>query len=89
MLSTAQKFSEKRTELARTGLGGSDAAAVLAWAFERAGEVFADLRKEPFLGREFRELSMGMSTDFELAIEHGATLIRVGSALFEGIASSE
>lgn len=31
------------------------------------------------------ELSMGMSGDFEIAIEEGATLVRVGSALFEGI----
>jgi pyridoxal phosphate enzyme (YggS family) len=31
------------------------------------------------------ELSMGMSRDFEVAIEEGATLIRVGSALFEGV----
>ncbi|MDP6556865.1 MAG: YggS family pyridoxal phosphate-dependent enzyme [Pirellulaceae bacterium] len=30
------------------------------------------------------ELSMGMSRDFEVAIEEGATLVRVGSALFEG-----
>jgi uncharacterized pyridoxal phosphate-containing UPF0001 family protein len=32
-----------------------------------------------------QELSMGMSNDFEVAIEEGATLVRVGSALFEGI----
>lgn len=31
------------------------------------------------------ELSMGMSADFEIAIEEGATLVRVGSALFEGL----
>ena len=31
------------------------------------------------------ELSMGMSRDYELAIKHGATLGRVGSALFEGV----
>ncbi len=31
------------------------------------------------------ELSMGMSGDFEVAIEEGATLIRVGSALWEGL----
>ena len=30
------------------------------------------------------ELSMGMSGDFEVAIEEGATIVRVGSALFEG-----
>jgi uncharacterized pyridoxal phosphate-containing UPF0001 family protein len=29
-----------------------------------------------------RELSMGMSNDFEVAIEEGATIIRVGTALF-------
>jgi len=32
------------------------------------------------------ELSMGMSGDFEIAIEEGATLIRIGSGLFEGLA---
>lgn len=32
------------------------------------------------------ELSMGMSRDFEVAIEEGATMVRVGSALFEGLA---
>lgn len=30
------------------------------------------------------DLSMGMSSDFEVAIEEGATIVRVGSALFEG-----
>ena len=29
-----------------------------------------------------RQLSMGMSHDFEIAIEEGATLVRVGSAIF-------
>ncbi len=33
-------------------------------------------------GAEFRELSMGMSGDFEVAIEEGATMVRVGSAVF-------
>jgi pyridoxal phosphate enzyme (YggS family) len=31
------------------------------------------------------ELSMGMSGDFEVAIEEGATIVRVGSAIFEGV----
>ncbi|HEX9023337.1 MAG TPA: YggS family pyridoxal phosphate-dependent enzyme, partial [Geobacteraceae bacterium] len=33
---------------------------------------------------EMNELSMGMSGDFEAAIEEGATLVRVGSAIFGG-----
>ena len=36
-------------------------------------------------GLALPELSMGMSGDFEAAIEEGATLVRVGSALFEGV----
>ncbi|NUM35438.1 MAG: YggS family pyridoxal phosphate-dependent enzyme [Candidatus Brocadiae bacterium] len=32
----------------------------------------------------FKHLSMGMSQDYEIAIEEGATMVRVGSALFEG-----
>jgi pyridoxal phosphate enzyme (YggS family) len=36
-------------------------------------------------GVSLRELSMGMSGDFEVGIEEGATIVRVGSALFEGI----
>lgn len=43
------------------------------------------------LGSQFalKELSMGMSGDFEIAIEEGATMIRVGSALFEGLPQSD
>ena len=39
-------------------------------------------------GHTLDELSMGMSGDFEQAIEEGATIVRVGSALFEGIVGS-
>jgi len=53
--------------------------------FVRLREVFEDMRAERILGPEFRELSMGMSGDFEVAIEEGATMVRVGTALFEGV----
>lgn len=50
---------------------------------EDARPYFARLRTlRDTLG--LRELSMGMSGDFEVAIEEGATIVRVGSALFEG-----
>lgn len=39
-------------------------------------------------GVDLRELSMGMSDDFEVAIEEGATLVRVGTALFGARPSS-
>jgi pyridoxal phosphate enzyme (YggS family) len=37
------------------------------------------------MGRPLTDLSMGMSGDFESAIEEGATFVRVGSLLFEGL----
>lgn len=40
------------------------------------------LRESAPAGIELDELSMGMSGDFEIAIEEGATVVRVGQAIF-------
>ncbi len=56
---------------------------------EQARPVFAALRllrdalAEEAPAVEWRHLSMGMTDDFEVAVEEGATLVRVGRALFE------
>ena len=34
------------------------------------------------MGPGFRELSMGMSGDFEVGVEEGATMVRIGTAIF-------
>ncbi|MHC4390481.1 MAG: YggS family pyridoxal phosphate-dependent enzyme [Planctomycetota bacterium] len=56
---------------------------------ERAREVFRSLRalRDEFSPRypALTELSMGMSADFEWACEEGATIVRVGRALLEGL----
>ncbi|GIW80821.1 MAG: YggS family pyridoxal phosphate enzyme [Gemmatales bacterium] len=44
------------------------------------------LRSQLCLPHDLVHLSMGMTNDFEVAIEEGATLIRIGTALFEGLA---
>jgi len=66
--------------------------AALEGGADRARRDFAALRglRDELLSAcperiELRELSMGMSDDFEQAIEEGATMVRVGSALFEGL----
>ena len=46
-------------------------------------ERFERLRAE-LPGHPVRHLSMGMSGDFEIAVEEGATLVRIGTALFAG-----
>ncbi len=50
-------------------------------AFARLRELLASARREPG-GAGLRELSMGMTADFEVAVEEGATLVRVGTAIF-------
>lgn len=52
--------------------------------------TFAELRElrdrlRSRTGLPLPNLSMGMSNDFEVAIEEGATLVRIGSTLFEGL----
>jgi PLP dependent protein len=54
---------------------------------EKVRTIFSTLRKMlEKMNSEFsqgmKELSMGMSSDFEVAIEEGATMVRVGTALF-------
>jgi PLP dependent protein len=50
---------------------------------ELARPYFAELRRlRDKLGGNLPELSMGMSHDFEIAIEEGATIVRVGTAIF-------
>ena len=66
--------------------------ATLGTSAEAARPAFARLRAlrdalRARTGLALPHLSMGMSEDFEVAIEEGATLVRVGSALFEGVAT--
>jgi pyridoxal phosphate enzyme (YggS family) len=55
---------------------------------DRARRAFRDLAdtlreiRRAFPGGRLDQLSMGMSGDFEIAIEEGATIVRVGTALF-------
>lgn len=50
--------------------------------FAQMRTLFERLRAEAVNGVELRELSMGMSGDYRLAARHGATIVRVGSAIF-------
>ncbi len=50
--------------------------------FKRCRELFSDMLDSGVVSPAFNILSMGMSGDFEIAIEEGSNLVRVGSALF-------
>jgi uncharacterized pyridoxal phosphate-containing UPF0001 family protein len=57
--------------------------------FERLADLARGLEADPELAACFRggrvQLSMGMSGDFEQAVAAGSHVVRVGSALFEGL----
>jgi PLP dependent protein len=50
--------------------------------FVRMRELFMEIRASRVVGPHFNQLSMGMSHDYEIAIEEGATMLRIGSAIF-------
>ena len=50
--------------------------------FQRLKHLADRIKGMPLQGVHMHELSMGMSNDFEVAVEEGATLVRVGTALF-------
>ncbi len=51
--------------------------------FRYLGKVFSRVKNSYFAGSDhFRQISMGMSGDYEIAIEEGSTMIRVGTVIF-------
>lgn len=63
----------------------TDDGEVIRRCFIRVRELFDEIVGAKLCGPTFTELSLGMSHDFEYGIEAGATYVRIGSALFEGI----
>lgn len=57
--------------------------ALITSEFARVASTYATLlEKQIFPGADFNQLSMGMSDDWHIAVEHGATLVRIGTQIF-------
>jgi hypothetical protein len=50
--------------------------------FKQLKSLFEELKVLHLPNSEMRELSMGMSSDYKIAIEEGATMVRIGSTIF-------
>ncbi|MDA3953425.1 MAG: YggS family pyridoxal phosphate-dependent enzyme [Bacteroidales bacterium] len=50
--------------------------------FKELVYIFNELKIVHFSNNDFKEISMGMSGDYKIAIEEGATIVRIGSLLF-------
>jgi pyridoxal phosphate enzyme (YggS family) len=82
-------LSARLTELQYIRIEGLMTMAAYEEEPERTRPTFQALRElrdrlASGLGRPLPHLSMGMSNDFEIAIEEGTTLVRLGTVLFEG-----
>lgn len=73
--------SLKVTGLMTLALFSSDQEAVRS-CFQRMKSLFDEIQKQDLYGTDFRHLSMGMSGDYQIAIAEGATIVRVGTAIF-------
>ncbi|PKQ28628.1 MAG: YggS family pyridoxal phosphate-dependent enzyme [Candidatus Anoxymicrobium japonicum] len=51
------------------------------WVFKRLRELSSGFETER-TGFRLKELSMGMTNDFEIAVEEGSTIVRIGAAIF-------
>ncbi len=54
----------------------------IRFCFGRCQEIFEEMKGEKVAGPGFKHLSMGMSQDYEIAVECGATMVRVGTGIF-------
>jgi pyridoxal phosphate enzyme (YggS family) len=88
----AETFLQRAAAYRRVRFVGFMTMAPLVEDPEAARPCFRGLRElserlaTKFAGRyELTELSMGMSNDFEVAVEEGATIVRLGSALFSTV----
>ncbi len=86
----APGLAPRLAELQHVRIDGLMTMAAYEEEAERTRPTFAALRTlrdrlATELGRPLPQLSMGMSNDFEIAVEEGATLVRLGTVLFEGI----
>jgi uncharacterized pyridoxal phosphate-containing UPF0001 family protein len=55
---------------------------LVAPCFQTLLDAQRELRTLGLAGQSYDQLSMGMSGDFELAVEYGSTCVRVGTAVF-------
>ena len=52
--------------------------------FRSINELYLDIRKKSIDNTHIHVLSMGMSGDFEIAVEEGSTMLRIGTRIFGG-----
>ncbi len=91
LMEVIQLLHDKKEEFANVRLDGlmamatnTDDEELIHQEFAQVKVLFDEIKSSGLLvePEHFTELSMGMSGDYKIAIEHGSTLVRIGSAIF-------
>ncbi len=79
-----ERFAHIRLEGLMTMATNTDDQALIQQEFASVKVLFDEIKSSGLLNEpeHFTELSMGMTGDYQLAIQNGATLVRLGSAIF-------
>lgn len=78
----ADKFDRIKIVGLMTMAPDSDDEAEVRSVFRGLKEAFENIKAMSIEGVEMKELSMGMSGDYQIAIEEGSTIVRVGTSIF-------
>ncbi len=82
----SEKFREMKNVKICGVMGMStltDDESIVRKEFRELHGIFKTLKEQDFsASKDFKEISMGMSGDYKIAIEEGSTLVRIGSAIF-------
>jgi uncharacterized pyridoxal phosphate-containing UPF0001 family protein len=54
----------------------------IAKEFKKLFSIYVHLKNQWFDGAQFNKLSMGMSSDYKIALAEGSNMVRIGSAIF-------
>jgi pyridoxal phosphate enzyme (YggS family) len=82
-LKTISKFPNIKISGLMTMAPYYDEAEKSRWIFKQLTQLAIDIKKENIHNVSMNFLSMGMSEDFEIAVEEGSNIVRVGSAIFK------
>jgi len=88
----AIKLTEQVAELRNVSLKGlmtmapfTDDMEVCRKCFVRLRNLLEEINKKEIYPEKLTELSMGMTQDYQVAVEEGSTIVRIGSAFFKGL----
>lgn len=81
-IKSLEQFENLKVMGLMTVAPNSDNPEEIRWVFKRMKEIFDNISDMKISNTDMKYLSMGMTNDFEIAIEEGSNIVRIGTAIF-------